>query len=430
MDAKLDPVYRPSVLVLSGGGIKGFLQLGALTKLHDHGILSGVRKWIGASVGAMTAYLLAIGFTPREVYIIALHTSLFHDHTGLNLRTVLENYGLLDQEKLAKQLEDMTRIRLGVGTPTLKDLKERGVDFTAVSVNLTKMEVAYLNHETAPTLSAVKAVMMSITIPILFSKIEHEGCLYIDGCLGDPFPLRYFDDGKEEILGIVVANEVKGNDGVLDYIYRIATVSMLELRRLVMQGASKRCRTIMLTSDGGTIDAGDVSIGRFEMYAIGWFGGMEFLEKWGLRVVERGFSGPAGPVGPSEGVSLLERPALAGPTGTRGPSRVLTHAQEEGKIEEKERKLSASAQAVEQSEDASPLLFLPLAQLAYLPQADPERTMQEGKNEPAVEEKQQVDHSDTPQDEGKQAAGPSIRSVLVFEEHDDVPDGHFEEVKV
>ena len=56
-----------TTLVLSGGGVKGILMLGAIQYMIDNRLLEKTTTYIGTSVGAMIGYLLAIGYTPIEI---------------------------------------------------------------------------------------------------------------------------------------------------------------------------------------------------------------------------------------------------------------------------------------------------------------------------------------------------------------------------
>lgn len=58
-------------ITFSGGGGKGAALPGAVKALHDSGVLKGARKISGASVGSMTAALVAAGITGEEFAEIA-----------------------------------------------------------------------------------------------------------------------------------------------------------------------------------------------------------------------------------------------------------------------------------------------------------------------------------------------------------------------
>lgn len=62
-----DKVTAPEGLVFSGGGIKGLAYVGAIKALEEKNLFQKVKRFAGASAGAITAALLAIGMSPDEL---------------------------------------------------------------------------------------------------------------------------------------------------------------------------------------------------------------------------------------------------------------------------------------------------------------------------------------------------------------------------
>lgn len=54
-------------LVFEGGGVRGIAYAGALNVLDERGLLRSVEQVGGTSVGAVTALLLAVGYTAHEM---------------------------------------------------------------------------------------------------------------------------------------------------------------------------------------------------------------------------------------------------------------------------------------------------------------------------------------------------------------------------
>ncbi len=57
--------YRPRILVMKGGGVKGIAYVGALTALEEYGYRFD--HFVGTSAGAISAALLAVGYTSKEL---------------------------------------------------------------------------------------------------------------------------------------------------------------------------------------------------------------------------------------------------------------------------------------------------------------------------------------------------------------------------
>jgi len=62
-----DKTTTPESLVFSGGGIKGLAYVGAIKALEEKQLFQNVKRFAGASAGAITAALLAIGMGADEL---------------------------------------------------------------------------------------------------------------------------------------------------------------------------------------------------------------------------------------------------------------------------------------------------------------------------------------------------------------------------
>jgi len=74
--------YPPENLVFKGGGPRGIAYVGALSALEERNLLRDVRRTAGTSAGAITASLVALGYTSDELRQILEMTDLleFLDH--------------------------------------------------------------------------------------------------------------------------------------------------------------------------------------------------------------------------------------------------------------------------------------------------------------------------------------------------------------
>jgi NTE family protein len=77
---------KPINLVFEGGGAKGALFAGALKTLEDLRFLSEVRNVAGSSAGGMTAFMVALGYTPEETIQLVMETNfkILEDSSPLN----------------------------------------------------------------------------------------------------------------------------------------------------------------------------------------------------------------------------------------------------------------------------------------------------------------------------------------------------------
>lgn len=226
-------------LVISGGGVKGIVFIGALKYLEE---LSNIRSDIkvdikriyAVSVGSIIGFLYAIGYTSEEMEneIFRLDTNSLK---SIRLKTFIKNYGLDSGKKIMKWLESLVEKKGYDKNITFKQLlKLRGVDLNIGSTNLNKYKAVYFNNEISPNLRIVRAIRMSIGIPLIFSSVKYKGEVYVDGGVINSYPIKNVDK-LENVLGlkILLNNELNESvnekiDTIGDYLYHVFYCYMLQ----------------------------------------------------------------------------------------------------------------------------------------------------------------------------------------------------------
>jgi len=195
-------------LVLEGGGVKGIAYGGSLLKLDELGIISGLTRVAGTSAGAITACLIAVGYSSNDILNIVAETSFkkFEDNTFLFIRDIirlLKYYGWNKGDTFEKWLGDLIEKKTGNRNFTFRDLnnkiqkKEPGYkDLYVVTTNVTKQKAEAISFENHPDLPIYKAVRMSMSIPIFFTSIKENDDYYVDGGLTSNYPIQLFDNRK------------------------------------------------------------------------------------------------------------------------------------------------------------------------------------------------------------------------------------------
>lgn len=197
-----------STLVLSGGGLKAFYTLGALSRLHDLGKLREIRQFAGTSAGALICSLLCIGYTPQEILSYALRVGsivskrkkggmlgMYHliHSVGDIFADIMEiMHGMYSDAGLSPDItfERLHRVTGG---------RELLVITTVLGGALIYSEAPF-STRTTPQMSVGLAVRMSCAVPPLVTPILFEGRHYCDGFLSDNFPVRraaeMWNDGR------------------------------------------------------------------------------------------------------------------------------------------------------------------------------------------------------------------------------------------
>jgi len=277
-------MWKPEILVLGPGGIKGFLELGALVGLEKAGILSDVTTYVGVSVGAIISLLLVVGYTVTEIIVEAADANIFEDFSSVSWKDIKENFGLVSSAPIKRKLTRRVMEKFGY-VPTLEQLyHSTGLELICVTANLDKEITEYMSYRTEPNMSSVDAVMYSMNIPIVFYKLKYKGCVYVDGALGNPYPVDEYDDGLVDILGVYIESTRRterepSESTTTMYVHKIIEFTMSQLPDRIIKTCSEKCKHLCLQSNivdstGLTIDAHL----KADMILAGYADAQRFLE--------------------------------------------------------------------------------------------------------------------------------------------------------
>ena len=176
-----------------------------------------MKGYAGASAGAITATLCAVGYTADEISTIIKDTdfSTFLDHEPLGkiseLYELIMDYGEHSGIYFHKYMQKLVNEKTGNPDYTFGDLwDDKKIKLVIVSTDLNKLKTVYFSHQSYPTMPIADAVRMSMSIPFLFNPIKFDDQLFVDGGLIDNYPLHVFDgdfpgDSKTS-LGISESN--------------------------------------------------------------------------------------------------------------------------------------------------------------------------------------------------------------------------------
>lgn len=210
-------------LVFEGGGVWGIAYEGVLDELGRFKLLDGIQRVGGASAGAITACLLAAGYTGADLGEVLRRTN-FKDFTddsfGLARDTarLLTQYGWYKGEAFRKWVRKRVREKtnrisdeLGVArlrpTASLRELRvwqnrvaKKGrqlPELYLIGSNLSKQRREVYSAATTPTVAVVDAVRASMSIPIFFASAQNKARdVLVDGGLTWNYPVNLFDDMK------------------------------------------------------------------------------------------------------------------------------------------------------------------------------------------------------------------------------------------
>lgn len=225
-------------LALSCGSAGGYGQLGALHYFYSETeSMKDCRYFAGASVGAAVGCLLAIGYTPIEVFA-ELCTNDVNEflEVNFNLMNLITTWGMVENHKFLEYISKMIKKKLGF-IPTFKELYEmNGNTLITVSYCLSKNQPCYFTYQTQPDMPISVGVWLSCNIPILFDKAEYNGEVYIDGAVFDRCPAYFLknyirdevktDDFNVMVIDLFSPHQEKRNDikRFVDYVAKVGFV--------------------------------------------------------------------------------------------------------------------------------------------------------------------------------------------------------------
>jgi predicted acylesterase/phospholipase RssA len=227
-------------LVLSSGAAGGYNLLGSLHSIYTKSnCLKHVHYYAGCSVGSAICLLLAVGYSPAEIFI-SLCTNdinkLFTHH--INLSSITQEYGIVSSQAFKNYIQQLIIDKIGEN-PTFQILKEKYAKTficNAWCLNRIDNKKIYFSPKTTPNTYCVDAVMCSCCLPFIFSKAEINGEYYVDGSLFDRCPSDYLKHYMEEELlpgyKILALNlnkketEEKQCANIIEYMKEISMISL------------------------------------------------------------------------------------------------------------------------------------------------------------------------------------------------------------
>lgn len=239
----------PNILVIGPGGNKGFLYLGSLLYLEEYEYLDLIDTYVGCSVGSIISLLLVIGLKIDDIVKISSNIDLVKN---INLFGITNSYGISNTKHIITKLKEVILQKYEYIPSMLELYNLTNLNLTIVSHNLSKHETEYFDHIKTPNMKCIDCVKLSINIPIIYEKISYNNNIYIDGAMGNPYPINIYDDGLNNIIGLYIDSNNTNNDkynNFLSYIYNVISTPMKTMRNMIIKNSSQKCINIPLLFD-------------------------------------------------------------------------------------------------------------------------------------------------------------------------------------
>ena len=232
-------------LTLSGGGPNGIIMLGIIQKLEERNYfnMNNIEKIYATSVGAIISLLLSMKFEWKTIndYIIQRP---WHETYHISLDDIIACYskkGLFDRmsiETFYKPFFNAKDLNISM---TMKEFYEySNIELHFFSQEINTYNTINISYKTFPDIPVIDAVLMSCSVPILFTPVIVNNNCYIDGCFEANYPMSFcLEENKnvDEILGIYNSceNKVKNiNDAsslfdfIIQLFYKVVSNNILK----------------------------------------------------------------------------------------------------------------------------------------------------------------------------------------------------------
>lgn len=198
-------------LVFEGGGVKGVAYIGAINVLSETNLLEGIEQVAGNSAGAITAGLVALGYTAKEIEKIVFEMDFASFEDDKNYRRVKSEYGLYAGDVFLEWMTDLV-VRKGLDAKaTFADLHQNGYRTLKVyATDLYTQSLQEFSYEKTPAAIVAEAIRASMSIPLFFkawqfSNGQPNDHLYVDGGVLLNYPIHAFDH-LDETIGLQLEN--------------------------------------------------------------------------------------------------------------------------------------------------------------------------------------------------------------------------------
>ncbi|HEV57592.1 MAG TPA: patatin family protein [Phycisphaerales bacterium] len=198
-------------LALGGGGARGLAHIGVLKVLEQEGI--PIDYLTGTSMGGVIAAGYAAGLSPDFMAQEALRMTSLRRLLPLTDLSPLRR-GLFEGQKVREYLTDH------LGDRTFDDLR---IPLTLIAVDLNSGREVYLNQG-----RVADSVRATVALPGVFTPVEWNGQLLVDGGLLDNLPA---DAVRQMGADVVIAVDVTTDNGAVS-----SLIQTLQHRRYVPNG--------------------------------------------------------------------------------------------------------------------------------------------------------------------------------------------------
>tara|TARA_B100000795_G_scaffold219317_1_gene173608 strand:- start:23138 stop:24118 length:981 start_codon:yes stop_codon:yes gene_type:complete len=198
-------------LVLSGGGMRGIMFVGALRYLYLENLHKNITHIAGTSIGSIIGLAIALRLTIEEIEECINKGKYDKKLCNISFKkciNIITEFGLSDIDILTDHLKYIVKQKYPdiENDITFSYLSKRfGINYYVSTTNIYTCKNKIFNIETTPDICVFKACAASMSIPLLFKPVKINDDYYYDGGLTNNFPIKVFENvPMHNVLGMIL----------------------------------------------------------------------------------------------------------------------------------------------------------------------------------------------------------------------------------
>ena len=203
-------------LVISGGGMRGAVYIGALRYLYLENLHKNITHISGTSIGAFIGLAIAFKLDIEDIEDIvktAINDSKLCNIPYKNCIKIITECGLTNIDLLTNHMKNKIKNKyknLDEKITFLYLAKRFGVNYYISTTNIYTCKNKMFCLEDTPNVCVFKACAASMSIPLLFKPTKIGDDYYYDGGLTNNLPINIFKDVPyDNILCLLIHKDYK-----------------------------------------------------------------------------------------------------------------------------------------------------------------------------------------------------------------------------
>ena len=165
-----------------GPGGTGIFTIAGFLKRHE-ARLGEVHEIAWCSAGSILGLFMSVGYSMDEIVDI-LFSADMEKFVKIKVASFFTNFGFVDTGPIREEF-----VRLCRCDPTFSQLNKK---FYVAAFCLNTGETVYFSRDSHPDMKVIDAVLMSMSVPLIFSTGRFNGYTYTDGGINEAVPVTPF----------------------------------------------------------------------------------------------------------------------------------------------------------------------------------------------------------------------------------------------